>query len=64
MNCCNDHGKCTGGKGCPIADDLPIQMDGPEPPDDVNLSVTEMNGVALFVAALLAAGFLMGRVMA
>ena len=44
--------------------DLPIQMDGPEPPDDVNLTITEMIGVVLFVAALLAAGFLMGRVTA
>ena len=46
--------------------DLPIQMDCPETPDDVNLlTITdEMIGVVLFVAALLAAGFLTGRLTA
>ena len=41
----------------------PIDMMG-DPEDDVNLTITEMIGVVLFVAALLAAGFLMGRVTA
>ena len=43
---------------------LPLDFDGQEPDDDVSLTITEMIGVVLFVAALLAAGFLMGRVTA
>ena len=52
---------CRQGREC---DCLPVDFDGQEPDDDVSLTITEMIGVALFVAALLAAGFLLGRVTA
>ena len=44
-------------------DKPPIDFDGPEPepPYDVNLSITEMIDVVLFVCALLATGFVIGR---
>lgn len=34
MNCCNEYGKCKGGKGCPVGEPLPIQMHG-DPADEV-----------------------------
>ena len=55
--------KCTGmckqGRECTC---MPLDFADRDPEDDVGLTVTEMIGVALFAAALLAAGFVIGRV--
>ncbi len=42
-------------------DKPPLDFDEPEPPYDVSLTIGEMIGVVLFVAALLVIGFLLGR---
>ena len=49
MNCCDANGQCKGGKGCPVGD-MPVQMVGPEPPDDVNISNGESLGLAIDIA--------------
>ncbi len=42
-------------------DKPPIDFGEPEPPYDVKLTIRELVSVALFAAALLVIGFLLGR---
>lgn len=61
MNCCDANGKCYGGHGCPIADELPIQMADPDPAPMV-LHWSEWFLIACVAAALVSIGFVLGRV--
>jgi hypothetical protein len=60
MNCCDANGKCKGGHGCPIADDLPIQMAEPDP-EPMALHWGEWIMIASVAAALMGIGFVFGR---
>ena len=59
MNCCDDYGKCTGGKGCPVGD-MPVQMVGPEPPDDLDVSTGDWLGLAILLATACGICFIAG----
>lgn len=63
MNCCDANGKCRGGNGCPVGEPLPIQMHG-DPADEGAPTWMDALGLIGAVAALLAIGFMMGRVTA
>ena len=63
MNCCDANGRCKGGKGCPVGEPLPIQMnDGPA--DEGAPSWLDLITVIVLAAMLIGLGFYVGRVMA
>ena len=62
MNCCDANGKCTGGKGCPVGEPLPIDMlDAPA--DDGVPNWLDLITVIGLVAMLIGLGFYVWRVM-
>lgn len=66
MNCCNDYGKCKGGKGCPVGD-MPVKMMSPEPDLDprdgeaISMEVMEWVVIAAVACMLVTVGFYLGR---
>ena len=63
MNCCDANGKCTGGKGCPVGESLPIQMHG-DPADEGAPIWPDLITVIVLAAMLIGLGFYVGRVTA
>lgn len=63
MNCCDDYGNCTGGKGCPVGEPLPIDMID-DPAAEGAPTLMEVFSIVTLVVLLVGVGFFAGRLTA
>lgn len=62
MNCCNEYGQCKGGKGCPVGDDLAIDMiEDPRDGVAMGMELVDWLYLVVIIVLLLLVGFGVGR---